>query len=459
MLKTSLTKKTLRPYQIEDLAFYINNPRVLNRSEPATGKTAPSCAMAEYVWRYENGATLFIQPKSIIRKNFYEMLECTSCFDEDDLFIFDPKKIAKLKRRPKVILTTADTLARHWGLIKEIVAAPIKLCLADETHLYFSTASSKRTQFWMGVMKEIPRMVAMTGTPIRGRMDSIYPIIQAIEPRYYGTHERFIAEHAIKDFYTNNIIGWTRHDKLGRILLKHGINRTFKECYGAEKKVIIPVTLDLPPQQRKVYDEFHEKAMLELNDDEVLTASNMGVHTIRCRQLLAHPETMLLSGWKPEANQKDQWVLDEICENYETALLFCTLVAEQERLYKLLTSKGYRVGLINGSVSLNRRAEIDRMFQCGELDYIVASPATAGVGFNWQRADCVVFVSSDYMDDNIVQAYRRAIRGIRETALPIYVLRYDDSVDFRILEIVEKKSALAAKVDPSRDVLTGLSAK
>ena len=89
----------------------------------------------------------------------------------------------------------------------------------------------------------------------------------------------------------------------------------------------------------------------------------------------------------------------------------------------------------------------------------MAPPATAGVGFNWQRADCVVFVSSDYMDDNIVQAYRRAIRGIRETALPIYVLRYDDSVDFRILEIVEKKSALAAKVDPSRDVLTGLSAK
>lgn len=451
-----MVKKTLRQYQIEDLAFLINNKRSINRSEPATGKTGSACALAQYVWEYEGGCTLFLQPKSIIGKNRDELLAFTT-LTADDVFIFDVKKIPKLKAAPKVILTTADTLCRHWGLIKQIAAGPIKLCLADEIHLYFSTDSSKRTQFFYGVMKDIPRFLAMTGTAVRGRMDSVYPVIQLIEPRYYGTHERFMAEHALYNFWSGKLEGWCNHQKLGKILLHHGINRTFAECYGPEAKVIFPITIDMTPQQERAYRQFHELAMLELDADDILTAPSAGVQTIRCRQLLAHPETMGIKDWKAEDNAKDAWVLSEICEQYNTGLLFCTLQPEQERLYRSLLDNGYRVALINGNVSMTQRQSIDRMFQAGHIDFIVASPATAGVGFNWQRAEVVCFVSTDYMDDTIVQAYRRAIRGVRATPLPIYVLRYRDSLEYRILRIVEEKSATAAKVDTSREALTGLS--
>lgn len=448
-------KKTLRAYQIQDLARMIGEPRLIHRGEPATGKTAPCCAMAQYVFEYEGGATLFLQPKSIIRKNRQEMLDCTSCFDIDDVIIFDPQKIHKLRKPPTVILTTADTLVRHWASIQAIASRPIKLCLADESHLYFSSDKAKRTQFWYSAMDKIPRLIAMTGTPIRGRMDSIYPAIHMIEPRYYGSQKNFINYHALMSF-EGKIIGWTNHLKLGRILNQHAINRTFKECYGEEKKLLLPVTLEMSAQHRKFYDQFHEMAVLELDNDDVLTATNEAVAVMRARQIIAHPESIGIEGWKDEVLPKDQWILEEVVPNYNSALIFCTLVKEQERLKNLLEAEGLRVGLINGSVSLSRRAEIDRMFQAGELDFIVASPATAGVGFNWQRAECVIFVSCDYMDDNIVQAYRRAIRGVRDTTLPIYILRYAKTVEKRILQILETKSALAAKIDPTREALAGL---
>ena len=38
-------KKTLRAYQIQDLARMIGEPRLIHRGEPATGKTAPCCAI------------------------------------------------------------------------------------------------------------------------------------------------------------------------------------------------------------------------------------------------------------------------------------------------------------------------------------------------------------------------------------------------------------------------------
>lgn len=449
-------KKALRAYQVEDLAYMINNPRVINRSEPATGKTGPACAYLEYVWKYEEGCSIMLQPKSIIRKNYDEILAFTTCFEPEDLFIWDPKKVSKLTRPPKVILTTADSLTRHWGLMKTLTAKPVKLLVGDEWHLYYSTDESKRTQFLYQVMRDIPRLLAMTGTAIRGRMDSAYPIIQLIEPRYYGTYQRFIAEHAVISLWDGSITGWTNHAKLGRILLHHGINRTFAECYGKESKCIIPVHIDMTPQQAKVYQEFHDKAMLELHDEDVLTASSEGVAVIRCRQLLAHPEHMRIADWKPEHNAKDQWLLDEITSQYETGLVFATLKPEQNRIRAVLEREGLRVAMINGDVSMTKRAEIDAKFQRGEIDWIVASPATAGVGFNWQRAAVVVFTSPSYMDDEIVQAYRRAIRGIRETPLPIYLPQYTGTVEDRILEIVEEKSRLAAKVDPTREPLTGL---
>jgi hypothetical protein len=56
------------------------------------------------------------------------------------------------------------------------------------------------------------------------------------------------------------------------------------------------------------------------------------------------------------------------------------------------------------------------------------------------------------MDDSFVQAYRRGIRGARTSALLIYVLEYRDSIDQRIMQIIEQKSREAHKVDPTKEI-------
>ena len=77
-----------------------------------------------------------------------------------------------------VILTTADTLSRHYEHIRKIPTKPLGFLLADETHLYWSSASAKRTQFILAECRKIPRNLWLTGTVIRGRLDSAYPVIQ-----------------------------------------------------------------------------------------------------------------------------------------------------------------------------------------------------------------------------------------------------------------------------------------
>jgi SNF2 family DNA or RNA helicase len=176
-----------------------------------------------------------------------------------------------------------------------------------------------------------------------------------------------------------------------------------------------------------------------------------GVAVTRARQILAHPETMFsgIPAWTP----KDERVQIHLSEGKKT-LIYASLKPEQERLIKLAESLGLRAALINSDVSGSRREKIDEMAQRGELDVIVASGPTAAVGFNWEMFDVVIFASVDFMDTNVLQAYRRASRGTRRSTLRVIYLRYRNSVEDRMYDILTAKSQLANAVDPSRPVLT-----
>jgi superfamily II DNA/RNA helicase len=210
----------------------------------------------------------------------------------------------------------------------------------------------------------------------------------------------------------------------------------------------------MSPKQRKAYEEMEEGALVEL-EDSFLKGEMPAVNAMRCRQIMSHPETFGIG--KGERTGKDERLiihLADAVQSGEPIAVFASLIPEQERIVELARSMGLRTALINGNVSSAARARIDQAFRAGQLDCVVASPDTAGVGFNWHHLLVMVFASLNYMDDSFVQAYRRGIRGKREKALLIYVLEYRDSIDQRIMQIIEEKSREANLVDPTKEVFS-----
>lgn len=442
----------LRPHQVDTLAFYIANKNCLNRSEPATGKTAPSCVMAKFVNENENGSTVFVMPKSLLVKNEEEITNWTGL----KTLIYRGKiTLDKWKGETyDVILTTADTFANHFEQIRRMLAKAFGLLLADETHLYWSSAKAKRTQFILAHCRKIPRNIWLTGTVIRGRLDSAFPVIQMIEPRYYGNHQTFMSQHSVKDSFTGEVIGWCNEAKINAILKIHSVNYLFRDVYGDPDYIYLPTHVDIDSKHYKAYKEFEEFANLELEDDSILYATEAGVQTIRCRQILGCPEVL---GLKIADYGKDDWIFENLLNgDYQKVVLFSAMQGEQVRLVRKIEERGFKVGLINGTVDGNKRGQIDKAFREGDLQVIVASPATAGVGLNWHNCEVAAFVSIDYMDDNITQATFRFIRGKRDKTIPIYLLKYKNTIEDKIYGITYQKSLLASKADSSRKPLQGL---
>lgn len=538
---------TLRPYQVDDLAFAIANPKSLNLSDPGCGKTPTVCVLAYYHAARRDKRTLWAMPKSLLQKNKDEFKLFTE-FEDHEIVILEAnyatltkdwagptmerEKITRsMKVRmvdgttthhralPKGVYTFSSPLKKAqgpgWATLgsNEVTSLPPEgatfitpllgpdekpqyeqltetetvkdlithahqsgakvllftfaflrnhaqdlidkfpdadLMLVDELHMGYGGPESAQTASLYHIMKHCSAFCGMTGTLVDGKLDSTFPAIHVIEPRYYGSYGGFLDEHAawIDDY--GKVTMWQHEEKITKILDRHAVRHSFEEVYGPEPVHFETKYVEMGPKCREKYDEFHELAVLELEDSRVLDGSLPGVNQIRARQIMAHPETMGIA--RGEQTGKDI-MIEGFATEGKPMLVFAALQPEQERLVKLLKDSGLRAALINANVSKRQRDVIDQDFKAGMLDAIVGSGPTVAVGFNWERADHVVFASIDYKDVNILQAYRRASRGTRTTPLRVTFLQYKESVDQRMYDIVKVKSETANKVDPTRRIL------
>lgn len=363
----------------------------------------------------------------------------------------------------KVILTSFHFHREQWQTIQDVFP-DLGLLAVDEMHMGYGGVDSQTTAALYGTMRRCGRFIGMTGTLLNGKLDSVYPAIHIIEPGYYPLgYSSFREQHvAFEDDY-GRVLAWKNEGKVGQILLNHGVRRTFEEVYGKEDVVFLPDLCDMNPQMRAEYNLFHEQAMLELSNGEFLDGSLPGVATIRARQIMAHPEMFdLCAGEQTGKDERLEIHIRDAIERGEHLLIFSVHVPEQQRIKALLEKFDRRVGLFNGSTSAAKRDKIDLAFtgldEDGNfvgrtIDDVVGSPQTMAVGWNWEHVDHVIGVSIPYNDVDWLQAYRRANRGTRKKTLRVTLLQYAESIDQRVIQIVETKSILANKVDPTRPIL------
>lgn len=444
-----MSEKTLDQMQIGDLAFAMSMPRTLNLSDPGCRKTGSACVYAYWLWTEKGAGTAWAMPKSLLRKNRLEMLAFTD-FKPEDVVIVDGTAAQRAKQfasGAKVFLMGFDCFSTNWEQLPPWVDALI----VDEFHMGYGGNDSQRTQNMYLAMEKLTYFLPLTGTIINGRLSSAFPAVHVIDRWYYSSYECFMAIHAITDG-RGKIYAWTRPEKLSEFFGKYAVRHSFEQVYGKEAKIVINEQCEMDPAQREAYREFELNALLEL-EDSWLEGSLPGVNFIRCRQLMEHPQTfgapldkILLTG----KEQRLMVHLEHAKQTGKPLLVFAVFQPQQDRLVEICKKMGLRTGLINGTVSTNKRGEIDEAFQKGDLDIVIASPATASVGFNWGHLDTIIFMSLDFMDSSFLQGYRRAMRGVRSSPLLIYVMEYENSVDQRIFEIVEVKSAMAVEVDPTQ---------
>jgi hypothetical protein len=233
----------LRSDQIEDLSSLIANPKHMMLHEPSCGKTPTICVMQWYLWSELGVGTVWIMPKTLLGKNRDELLRFTPFLRQQVVIV---EKEDQIKPGPVVFLMTAERHRRSWRKLPENVRA----IHVDELHKMYKNWESSRTAELRDHIRKLDRtgkcwFVPMTGTLINGRIETAFPAVHLIEPRYYGSWEAFKAYHIVTDDFSGARLGTRNEAKLGAILKRHSCFRSFEEVHGKEAKVIFTETVDM----------------------------------------------------------------------------------------------------------------------------------------------------------------------------------------------------------------------
>lgn len=428
-----------RDYQIEDLSRLMLQRKCGLFHEPGCGKTYISAMYSQYMVQYADEKVIWTQPGGIMAKNRRDILFSTNLAPEEVILVQGTaKQRDKLMQSPegKVFLMSGQGYADEYEKL-QAYQPKLRHSIHDECHLYYTTHNTARTQNWYRACRRMESIVPMTGTVIRGRLDSAYPVCHLLAPQYYGSDRAFLTYHAWFDD-TGKVVSWKNHDRLKEVLQRSGIFRSFQSIYGPEAKVIQVQKFVLTNKQSDVYKRLEATALIEL-EDEWVDAGNPAVAAMRARQVLSCPEVFGIKETTPKDDALRVMIEDHI-KSGERLAIFSAHTEEQLRIVKMILELKGTVGHINGTVSNEKRQNIDTHFNAGAIQFVVASPATAGIGFNWGFLKTLVFVSVDYQDDSFIQAYRRGIRGAREHELLIILFKYEGTVEDRIFEIIDRKS-------------------
>ena len=395
-------KCTLRSYQTFGVQYVLNQGAVLLGDEMGLGKTVQ--AIAAMVALRNSGETHFmvVCPASVLVNWCREIVQHS---DLEPLKIHgsDRSILEKWIYKGGVAVTTYETISR-FTLPEDFTFG---MLVADEAH-YVKNPQAIRTRALLRLRRMTSRVMYMTGTPLENNVDEMCFLIDCLNPevskvidnvRYLSAAPQF--REAVSSVYFRR----SREDVLKELpdLIESmewlDMNREEAESYA----------LDVAS------GNFMAMRRVSWDVDDITKSS-------KAQRLLE--------------------ICDMAKEEGRKVIVFSYFIDTIKKVVELLGDDRC-VQPINGSGSPVRRQEILDEFNEAPAGFVLPAQIQAGgTGLNIQAASVVVICEPQIKPSIETQAISRAYRMGQARSVLVYKLLCEDTVDERIVELLETKQEI-----------------
>lgn len=387
------------------------------------------------------------------------------------------KALENVRNRVNIVLANHDALAR----VPEIAMLNYDAVIIDESHLVLPIRDQRKlTNFWkyLSIIKygDNAIRVAVSGTPDRGKLENRYGTWKFLHPD--KVHSRW--EWLEQNFYViEQKVSRTRTIKTTAGIRKQEewlardkqwmIRRTKTEVLPQlPPKRYVDVELELGNGQKAAYFGQQQRSAEKIFNARIeeRDSAEAMVFALRARQLATcmwsldseHPVPLLdgesakldwLLGWLDERGFIES---DAFADNEAQVVIVSQFSKVLHWLKAELDARSIASDVLDGSVSDNRRTQIQNDFQSGSLRIVLLS-GSMGVGINLDRADDLIMLDSPYDPDRIEQIEDRVHRASSNHHVTIWNLIALDTIDQAVMEKVSKRYAETRTImDGSRGV-------
>jgi non-specific serine/threonine protein kinase len=289
--------------------------------------------------------------------------------------------------------------------------------------------------------------LTLTGTPVENATHELWSQFEFLSPGILGSWEHFRSEfgNAIEKEGNPEAAG-----KLRQLIQPFLLRRT-KEQVAPE---LPPRTeelqyVEMEPAQRKIYNRLRDSYRADilglLEEDTITGKTQMRIleALLRLRQVCCHPRLV-----EPDF-KGDSAKFQSLLETMETlraeghkALVFSQFTQVLGLLRAELDAKHIPYTYLDGRTR-NREERVDEFQGNSQIPFFLISLKAGGFGLNLTAADYVLHIDPWWNPAVEQQATDRAHRIGQDK--PVFVYKYiaRDSVEEKILELQERKKALA----------------
>ena len=396
---------------------------------------------------------------------------------------------------------TDDILDAGWDLI-----------IVDEAHrLGGSTSQVARYKLGKILSQASARLLFLSATPHQGKTESFFRIMRLLDKEKFtqlGTlSKEAVAEYVIRTYKRNAIdsrgaplftrrmtrlitVAWSEaHERQKELYeavteyVRRGYNRAEKErknyigflmilmqrmvtsstraiTSALEKRSTV---LGVPEEQLNLFPSIVEEEWYELGGDEQAEA----LLTSRFKALQSEREEvkLLLDAARvveeKHHDAKVEKLIDVIYQLQKEEsdpelkiLIFTEFVQTQAMLENYLTERGISVVLLNGSMDMAERIEVQRRFS-KEVRVMISTDA-GGEGLNLQFCHIVVNYDIPWNPMKLEQRIGRVDRIGQSKPVKAVNFMLSDTVEHRVRDVLEQKLAVIYEeygVDKTEDVL------
>lgn len=419
----------LFPYQVKGIQMLCSGYRLLG-DEQGLGKTGQTLQFIQY----EGIRPVLICCPATLKLNWLREILMWTNTTKEKVTIIEGTNPYPIKNR--FVIINYDLLP-YWE--RTLVNTRFSLVVCDECH-YIQNEEAKRTKAFLNIASHIPDRLFISGTPFTSRPFQMYTALHMIAPDVFGNAYGFGMKFCNPTYYKGNVnfTGATNTDILHDILSDGICIRRLKKDVLEElpDKMRVTVPIGLSADEVKKSSVYKPIYALE----QKIKSSKDALGTLEYQRQIAYLR---------KRDAVNDWISDFL-ESGKKLVVFGVHTATLDAVEAAFPDISVR---IDGSTPNKLRDKNVQKFQNDpNCRLFIGNVQAAGTGITLTAASDAVFIECGWVASQLLQAEDRIHRIGAKNACTIYYMAVPDTIDEKIIDIVNYKAKMHTKIfDESSD--------
>jgi len=451
LLRNTLLKAKLLPYQLDGIAFAAGAGRAILADDMGLGKTIQGIGVAEFLRRFAGVKKVLVVCPASLKSQWKQEIERFSDLDVQLILGASSERADQYANARFFTVCNYEQVLRDYLSIERV---SWDLIILDE---------GQRIKNWEAktsrMIKSLrsPFALVLSGTPLENRLEELFSVVEFIDDRRLGPAYRFLHTHRVVN-ETGKVTGYRNldqlRDKLAPIMLRRTRANVMKDLPPRTTKVVrIP-----PTEEQQEIHHAHLRLVSAITRKAFLTEMDLirlQKELLMCR--MSANSTYLvdkaLPGYSSKLAKLGEMLEEMSAESDRKIVVFSEWTTMLDLIEPLLKKAKLGFVRLDGKVPQKKRQQLIEKFRDSSKCSVFLTTNAGSTGINLQAANTVINVDLPWNPALLEQRIARAHRMGQKRPVQVYLLVTENTLEENLLNTLSAKNELAlAALDADTDV-------